>query len=77
MAHEIIGNLYLVRGIGGGSRFVECDSFEELCIYIVDKWIAFGWPVQSVVEIKKDGSRPRVPLLTSKLFKKLIKERGI
>lgn len=77
MGREIIGKLYLVRGFGGGGVFVECDSFEELCFYIVDCWYAHGFPVKSVVLIEKDGSRPKVPILTSNLFKKLIKERGI
>lgn len=77
MAHEIIGNLYHVRGFAGEGAFVECDSFEELCIYVVDCWYAHGFPVKSVVRIEKDGRRPKVPILTSNLFKKLIKERRI
>lgn len=72
MAREIEGVLYRVN-FYGGQRFVDCSGRDDLLDYCA-RQVAKGSVVLGVNEIRRDGSTPKVPVLTDKRFKQLVQE---
>lgn len=74
MAREIKQKLYRVNFYGVNNRhFVECESLDDLYAYVAQK-VAGGAICVSVSEVCKDGSAPKVPVLSTKEYKKLIRD---
>ena len=74
MAREIKKTLYRVSFYGVSNRhFVECESLDDLYDYVAHK-VALGDICVGVSEVRKDGSMPKVPVLSTKEYKKLIRE---
>ena len=73
MARKIEGTVYRVSFYGcSNCYFIECDSLDDLYDYVARK-VANGGICSSVAEIRIDGSTPRVPVLTTKRYKELLK----
>lgn len=64
--------LYKVNQMYSPSYFVEASSKEELFIFIADK-VLKGAIINSVTEVRSDGSTPKVKVLSDKEFKKILK----
>lgn len=64
--------LYKVNQMYSSSYFVEASSKEELFIFIADK-VSKGAIINSVTEVRLDGSTPKVKVLSDKEFKKILK----
>lgn len=64
--------LYKVNQMYGSPYFVEASSKEELFIFIADK-VLKGAIINSVTEVRLDGSTPKVRVLSDKEFKKILK----
>lgn len=64
--------LYKVNQMYSPSYFVEASSKEELFIFIADK-VLKGAIINSVTEVRLDGSTPKVRVLSDKEFKKILK----
>lgn len=64
--------LYKVNQMYSPSYFVEASSKEELFIFIADK-VLKGTIINSVTEVRSDGSTPKVKVLSDKEFKKILK----
>lgn len=74
MAREIKQTLYRVSFYGVNNRhFVECESLDDLYDYVAHK-VALGDICVGVSEVCKDGSMPKVPVLSTKEYKKLVRE---
>ena len=74
MAKEIKQKLYRVSFYGVNNRhFVECESLDDLYDYVAHK-VALGDICVGVSEVCKDGSMPKVPVLSAKEYKKRIRE---
>ena len=74
MAREIKQKLYRVSFYGVNNRhFVECESLDDLYDYVAHK-VVLGDICVGVSEVCKDGSMPKVPVLSTKEYKKLIRE---
>ena len=74
MAREIKQKLYRVSFYGVNNRhFVECESLDDLYDYVAQK-VSGGDICVGVSEVCKDGSMPKVPVLSTKEYKKLIRE---
>lgn len=56
----------------GSPYFVEASSKEELFIFVADK-VSKGAIINSVTEVRLDGSTPKVKVLSDKEFKKILK----
>lgn len=64
--------LYKVNQMYGSPYFVEASSKEELFIFIADK-VLKGAIINSITEVRLDGSTPKVKVLSDKEFKKILK----
>lgn len=74
MAREINQKLYRVNFYGVSSPYVvECCDLNDLYDYVAQK-VSLGYICVSVSEICPDGSRPKVPVLTTKEYKKLLRQ---
>ena len=65
--------LYKVNQMYSPSYFVEASSKEELFIFIADK-VLKGAIINSVTEVRLDGTTPKVKVLSDKRFKKILKD---
>ena len=72
MAREIKGTLYKIHSFTS-SRFVECESLNDLYRYIAAEYVLKGYPV-SVAEVCADGTTPRVKVLSDRNFKRILRE---
>lgn len=73
MARRIDGTIYMIKYLNSMvPEYVECENEIDLFEYIVEKQIA-GNLFCSANEICKDGSRPKVSVLTNKTYKNILK----
>lgn len=73
MARKIENFLYMVKYHDSMMpEFVECNNLEDFYKYVAQKIINGRLPY-SFNEINKDGSRPKVSVLTNKKFKEILK----
>lgn len=66
--------LYKVNQMYSPSYFVEASSKEELFIFIADK-VLKGAIINSVTEVRSDGSTPKVKVLSDKEFNTMLLNR--
>ena len=60
--------IFLIKSRTGYSEFVECESLQDLHKYLALEWI-FKKEFSSVVEIKYNGTTPRIKRLSLKEYK--------
>lgn len=73
MTREIKQTLYRVNFYGiGNRRFVECDNLTDLYDYVAQK-VADGDICIGVSEVCPDGSMSKVPVLSTKEYKKILR----
>lgn len=73
MAREVTEKLYRVSFYGcGNRRFVECSSLQDLYDYVARR-VAQGNICMSVSEVCPDGSLPKVSVLSTKEYKKILR----
>lgn len=60
--------IFCIKSKGGYAEFVECESLRDLHKYIALKWI-FERVLLSIIEIKYDGTMPKIKRLSLKEYK--------
>lgn len=74
MTRVIEGTIYKLSYTSSWHILIECSSKQALFEYIADE-IMNGRIVSGVVEVRKDGTTPRVRVHTNREFKRILKER--
>lgn len=60
--------IFRIKSQDGYAEFVECESLRDLHKYIALKWV-FEKVLLSIVEIKYDGTTPKIKRLSLKEYK--------
>lgn len=72
--YKIEHTLYRINPVYGPVQYVDCRTEEDLFWHIVNEYDKKGIPINSVCQICKDGTTPKVKVFTNKKYKEIRKE---